>query len=351
MRKAILLVLSFFVINVSAKTIHVQTVVGPATITDPLAIALIESPIMQRLKHIDQHGPPTHFLQTPTFSRFDHCVGVYVLLNKMGVSRAEQIAGLLHDASHTVYSHTADHLFPNPNRKDAYQDEIHEWFLYQMEVDKILNQYGMRVAEALAKQDHYTALEQDLPNMCADRIEYNLHTGIVMKRITWEEAAAIVEDLHFVEGQWYFTNMCLARKFAELSLFFTEHFWAPPWNIIMNKWLSKLLKRAMLLGVVTHDDIHFGTDHEVLAKLQETTDDAIKNYLRYLNNPFPYFHTVNATEDHDIFYTSKFRGIDPLVQQNGKLLRLTALDPDFRKKYVHLKEKMSQGFHIRLREN
>ena len=82
-------------------------------ICDPSVVELLESKVMQRLKGVDQHGIPHYFCNLSPFSRFDHSVGVYLLVKNAGASDKEQIAALLHDASHTAFSHTADFLFKN----------------------------------------------------------------------------------------------------------------------------------------------------------------------------------------------------------------------------------------------
>ena len=103
-----------------------ETIFGTVEVTDAVVIELLHHPAMTRLKGVDQHGPPTYWMGTPTFDRYTHSVGVYVLLKKFGAPLVEQIAGLLHDASHTIFSHLADRLFKTGNQL-AYQDRIHEW--------------------------------------------------------------------------------------------------------------------------------------------------------------------------------------------------------------------------------
>ncbi len=78
---------------------------------NPLLEEIFMSPAMIRLDGIDQSGPPAHFGVVPTFSRRDHCNGVWALLKRANVSLEEQVTGLLHDASHTAFSHLADLLF------------------------------------------------------------------------------------------------------------------------------------------------------------------------------------------------------------------------------------------------
>lgn len=102
------------------------TLYGDFTIAEPVLIELLQDPYMQRLKHIRQYGTNYYTIKKQDFNRFDHSVGVFVLLRKYGASLNEQIAGLLHDVSHTVFSHCGDYLFKVSQLDgSSYQDTIH----------------------------------------------------------------------------------------------------------------------------------------------------------------------------------------------------------------------------------
>ena len=44
-------------------------------------------------------------------TRFEHSLGVFALLRRLRAPRREQVAGLLHDISHTAFSHAVDFVF------------------------------------------------------------------------------------------------------------------------------------------------------------------------------------------------------------------------------------------------
>ncbi len=69
---------------------------------------LINTNVFQRLKKIHQGG--AIFLINPNINhtRFEHSIGVMLLIKNLGGSIEEQIAGLLHDISHTAFSHLID---------------------------------------------------------------------------------------------------------------------------------------------------------------------------------------------------------------------------------------------------
>lgn len=71
-------------------------------IVEPVLEALINSKAVQRLKNVHMAGPAylTNSLWNET--RYEHSIGVMLLVRKLGGSIEEQAAALLHDVSHTV---------------------------------------------------------------------------------------------------------------------------------------------------------------------------------------------------------------------------------------------------------
>ena len=74
-----------------------DSVYGEEEINEPVLLELINSKPVQRLKGISQMGLPKDYYHRPVFSRFDHSVGVLILLRRLNANLREQIAGLLHD--------------------------------------------------------------------------------------------------------------------------------------------------------------------------------------------------------------------------------------------------------------
>lgn len=317
---------------------------------------LKNSALMQRLKGVDQHGMAFYFLNIKPFSRYDHCVGVYELLKKAHASEAEQIAGFLHDASHTAFSHTADYLFAaqgNFHENDSYQDSVHLSYLAHAGITPILSHYGYTLESIDPHNKAFTALEQELPDMCADRIDYNIRAaGLTFDKITQKEADFIYNNLSYKDGKWFFTDAQAALIFAELSLFYTEDFLNSGLNDVMNIWGAELLQRAVDLGIISYDDIHYGQDLPILERIKASQDKKIKVLLEKLKNPYDYFIDQKEAKNKKIKartsvtkkITKKFRGVDPLVKgPSGEFKRLTDLNPAFKKEYDRVKAKSAEG--------
>ncbi len=337
----------FLVVPLAAK-IKVFTIWGYEEMDNPLLEEVLASPTMERLKSIDQSGPTRYFGLAPYFSRYDHCVGVWALLKRAGAPVQEQVAGLLHDASHTAFSHLADLLFKHDEvtHNGCYQDSIHEWFLEQMKIPAITNNHGISLTMLNPDNHAYTALERPSPHLCADRIQYNIHTGVIFHRINQQDAQEIVNDLHFEKGQWFFTTPAIARKFADLSVAFTRYVWGSEYNHAFYQLFTQAMQLALKDKLITKDEIHFGTDEKILKKLQTSKNKTIKDILKRCENIYAQFKAVPYGKG-ECNFKPKCRAIDPLVRiSKNKYKQLTALDPSFKKEFEAVKKWCEKGYGI-----
>lgn len=324
---------------------HIETIWGEKIECTDDVLKVIDCPIVQRLKYIDQSGPARYFgPKIPSFSRYEHSIGVFALLKKFNITFKEQIAGLLHDASHTVFSHVGDFIWAdniNDYSESSFQDTIHLKYLRKYGCEKTLKEIGLNLKDVDIEHNDYSALDQNLPDMCADRIQYNIHTGILISRISKKEANDIVNSLAFKNNKWFFEDINQAKKFAELSLYFTQNFWGSKWNTSMNIHFANALKRALKLKILTLKDM-FSTDKSVVNKLIKNQDRIIQLNLQQCKQPI--MHIQGQKYKKQKFYP-KFRGIDPLIiDQKGNLKRLSEVDIMFKNHYNEVKSWCKTGF-------
>lgn len=330
-------------INVSALTI--TSLYGTVTITEPVLIELLQAPSMQRLEHINQYGI-TPFIKTlPPYSRFTHSVGVMVLLRLYGAPLAEQIAGLLHDVSHTVFSHVGDFLYTS-SHNDSYQDTIHEWFIQQTELKDILAQHNYAISDIIHKSGMFPLLEQEIPEICADRLEYVLFGGQLKNIISQEDITYLLKHLKTKNNQWYFDDIRAARLFGECALSLTKNEFASASGLLTYKWAAQALQRACEINLIDKHEIHFSIDQLVWQKLCSCEDEHIKQHMHNLKN-FKNIITLSSIDDYDVHMIGKFRGINPLVLHDNELKRLTEWDTEFKKEFEKVAETIAQGWYIK----
>lgn len=325
----------------------VHTAYGDFQVTEPALLDLFASPAMERLKGIHQYGISDYVKEDVHYSRYEHSVGVWALLRHYGASLNEQIAGLLHDASHTVFSHVADFLFGDYSAQDSYQDDIHLSYLEQQGVGTLLATHGITLQDIDHKKSDFKRLEQSVPDLCADRIEYNLKAGVLIGYIKKDEIKDFMADLCFDKPtqRWYFKSVALAKRFSEIPLYNSLHVWGGPDVFVINTLSAKILKRAMECNLLTHHEIHYSTDDVIWTKICASNDKCIQNTLASLKD---YKKTFVCTSEKncDHVVKTKFRGFNPWVKTNDGFARLTDLDPTFHFTYDVTKQLTTRGWPI-----
>lgn len=303
-------------------------VYGEFEITEPVLIELINSKPVQRLKKIDQMGPP--FLDFPTYSRYEHSVGVMLLLRKLDADIKEQIAGLLHDVSHTAFSHTADWVFGTLEKGD-FQDSMLKKFVYESEIPQILTRYNFNVDEIL---DHhnFTLLEQQAPSLCADRFDYSIRE--FNDWVDPESVQYLIGNLIVYNGMMVFSTQNAAEIFAKDYMRCQTEHWDGRDATVKIYLFAEILKLAISEGIITKQDL-FTDDEVVLNKLYNCTNKTVLNALQRLKDGLKY---KESYDDNAFMTRNKFRYIDPHFLNESNLVKVT----DANKNYSKLIEKHKQ---------
>lgn len=333
------------------RSIELQTIYGTFEIQEPVIIDLLASKAMQRLKRIKQHGINDIVRPEWAFSRYDHSVGVFILTRMFGGSLEEQVAALLHDVSHTVFSHVGDLVFTAPvevEADSAYQDDIHEWFVEQTDLAPILHTYGMRHVVSDEAKDTFKLLEQGYPDICADRLDYQLRTAYIVGLITLADLQNILHHLHFEDGRWFFDAADVARQFCDASLWLTRNMYATSFNLYLYKVAADAFKRALEIGLVTAKELHFSVDDIIWSRMQQSDDQLLRDLLKQIDNYQTAYVETDAS-DYDYFKKSKCRVIDPLVKVGDYLVRLTSVDAEFAQQYQAIQTYCNDGLYLKFR--
>lgn len=326
------------------------TLYGIFTITEPILLELLQCPMMERLKNVRQYGPFYYTIKPVGFTRYDHSIGVLALLRRAGATLQEQVAGLIHDISHPVFSHGGGYAFRStPLEADAHQDDNHAAFLRSTGIEEILTKYNYTIEDIHHKNPLFKRLERELPYLCADRIEYNIHGGLAEHLITEQEAQEIINHLIFEDDIWVFTNQASAKKFARISLWKTEHTWGSASNTLVNTWTGQALKRALDIGLLQLEDVLYGTDEVIWQLLNASNDSLIQEYLYRCIHHKELFLIDEMHPDTTLFV--KFRGVDPLIKTQSGLKFLSEIDTEFKTEYELIKQKISRGWPVRFINN
>ena len=323
----------------------VDTFYGPIDVQEEVLIDLIRSPAMQRLKKVHQYGVAFYTTHKENYTRYDHSVGVFALLRLKGARLEEQIAGLLHDVSHTAFSHVGDWVFGKEFQDQDYQSTIHSLYLTNSGIAKILEKHGYGIDQFSISEKSNAMLEKSLPDLCADRLDYNIQGAFYQNALSREECQALTEHLTYTDGRWVLPSKELAAKLARFSVFMTEDCWGSAENYVLSKWLAEAILRGIKTGLLSWSDLHFGTDQAIWDALSGSKDPVIQNRMSMLANPKNHYRLA-AADDAAIRVRFRCRGIDPWIKNGDSVEQLSSLDPEYALSLQKLRERSAEGWPI-----
>jgi hypothetical protein len=304
---------------------YIDRVYGQFEITEPIILELIESRTLQRLKNISQAGYFEPYYPGTFHSRFEHSIGVYLLLKIYGAPLEEQVAGLVHDVSHSAFSHCIDYVLEVGSEKEqSHQDNVFNEFVRQSEIPKIISTYKLDL-EYILDDKNFPLKEKSLPDLCADRIDYSLRGAVIFKEVS--DIKYFIDNLSTKEDSWFFKNFESAEKYAQLFLRMNTNYYAGLPSAVMHRSVGNYLSYALLQKYISEADL-YTTDKIVLNKIKPyiKTDsklqllfDRMNNKIGFKNNPDSYTAKVFL----------KSRVVDPLCLYNEKIKKVSDINPDW----------------------
>lgn len=298
-----------------------DNVYGEEEINEPVLVELINSKPLQRLKKISQQGLPKEYRHKPVFSRYEHSLGVMILLRRMGANLNEQIAGLIHDVSHTAFSHVTEFFLGDP-RKDDYQDKNHLKFIENSEIPNILKKYNLDYKE-FVDLEKYSLLENKIPNLCADRFDYAIRE--IFMEAGKEKANYYFKGLVNLNGNMVFNSYEVAKTFALDFLKYQVYHWGSDDGKIRYKIFAEILDYSLKKGIISFKDL-WEDDEHVLSILRNVDDKEIKLKIELLER-----NSVLDLENYKKNLPKKFRYVDPIVFVNSGSFRLSEISNDYKK--------------------
>jgi len=300
-----------------------DSIYGAVDIEEPVLLQLMDSNAMQRLKGISQHGITALIGITPPFSRFDHSVGAMLLVRQLGASLEEQIAALLHDISHTAFSHVIDFVYDDQNGQ-SYHEEKKEEFVSGSDIPKILKQYGRSWIDYM-DENKFGLLEQESPALCADRLDYFLRDLDFLRLANSNEIRNAVGALEVRDGQIVVNHPAVAGWMAYTFIETDRASWSNFREVGLYQLTAEAIKIAFNLGVIDESDI-WSSDDKLWQKLCYAAHPDIKQYVKLIT---PGTRFIWDEENPLFRVATKIRSIDPPVSRGDKVMPLSEIDTTF----------------------
>ncbi|MFQ3475067.1 HD domain-containing protein [Halonotius sp. F2-221B] len=244
-----------------------------------VAEALLDTPTVQRLRHISQLGTVQLVYPSANHTRFEHSLGVYHLadraLAELGIEgrEAERIraAALLHDVGHGPFSHNIEALTHRKTGK--YHDDVDE-LLAAGEVGEILREHDLdpgHIAGLVAGEGQFGQLVSG--ELDVDRMDYLVrdahHTGVPYGTIDTER---LLRELTFVDGELVLAagNVQTAESLLLARALMNPTVYMHPVARISKAMLRRASERLLATTELDAGELRRMDDHDLLVALRTT---------------------------------------------------------------------------------
>ncbi|MFJ7753535.1 HD domain-containing protein [Peribacillus muralis] len=304
---------------------------------------LMLSKPVQRLKGVHQGGASYLVNETWNVTRYDHSVGVMLLIRKLGGSLEEQMAGLLHDVSHTAFSHVID--FVLDCKEEDHHEKIFEQIIMNSEIPFILKRYGYQYETIFDSE--WNLLERPAPELCVDRVDYTLRDMYHYGNISLESVRDFLEHIIIVDGIMCLDDLEAAEWFVKTYYGEVIDFFMDPLNIYGYDALAKALKWALEKKWISLDDL-LGEDEEVMLLLHSIEEDDLKNLLKRIRGDVM---LCEVQSDYDLHRKTKVRLIDPSVMLGNRLVRTSKLSGKVKAMGTEACKKATSGMYLKVMDS
>lgn len=280
---------------------------------DDVIYEIINTKIFKRLKNIYQSGGGYLVNDLWNVNRQEHSIGTMILSLKFGGNIEEQIRALLHDISHTAFSHVIDYILKNEN--EDYHEKIQKNFLNDEELLSILRKYNLNIKRIMLK--NYSFLDDELPELSFDRIDYTLRDLFRQKRISHKDVKEIVNNLVVYQNKLCFNSLEIGKWFQKLYFQEVVEYFQDPLNTYINTMLSNLLASALNEKIIQLQDFNF-TDEYIIKKINSSSK---KKELEDIINKKKFDEFLLLEEKIKV----KKRYIDPYILVNNEIKRISEI--------------------------
>ena len=289
----------------------------------------LQTPPVKRLQNVGMNCGCEYtsfplFRSIQRYSRYDHSIGVALIVWHFTHSPSQAIAGLLHDISTPVFAHVVDFLNGDYLKQESTEAGTKAVIEESPELQKLLCRDGL-TTEDVCDYHLYPVADNDAPRLSADRLEYSLGNMINFGFCTIDTAKQLYHDLTVGvnednQDEIMFRTKQAAEAFAEAALKCSRVYVSDEDRYSMQV-LSEILQTALSHGILTPGDL-YTTEPEVIGKLQGN------DLTSPLWNDFCSFRQIVRDDSPGITgkwrkIDAKKRYIDPIVAGSGRLSRLS----------------------------
>lgn len=291
----------------------------------PFLRSLVQTPPMQRLREVGmncgcEYTSFPRFQNLQPYSRFDHSLGVGLIVWHFTGSEAQAAAGLLHDVATPVFAHVVDFLHGDHLRQESTEVRTAELIASSAELQAILADLHL-CTEDVADHHLYPIADNDTPRLSADRLEYTLGNLLNYGLCSAEQLRSFYEDLIVDVNEdglpeLTFRTPETASAFTRAALQTARIYIADEDRFAMEM-LARLLKTALQRSVLSSEDL-YATERQCIQKLLA---DQVCGSLWQQFRAFDRISRASSppASGNWVQVPAKLRCIDPLAQGKGRV--------------------------------
>lgn len=291
-----------------------------------------QAPAVQRLRQIGmncgcEYTSFSLFERLEPYSRYEHSLGVALIIWHFTKSCPQAVSGLLHDIATPVFAHVVDFLNGDYLKQDSTEAGTKNMIADSAELQQLLRRYSL-TTEEVSNYHRYPVADNDSPRLSADRLEYSLGNMLNFGFCSPDTVRKIYEDLTVGQNEdgqdeIMFRTAEIAEAFVLMSLKCSEVYVSDEDRYAMQI-LSEILRSALEHGVIAADDL-YSTEPQVISKLSQNALTApqwrafcsMDRMVRSGERPF-------GGQWRQIY--AKKRYIDPMAKDKG---RVSGFSPAF----------------------
>ena len=302
--------------------------------------------VMRRLENVGMNcgceytSFPT-YLGLGSHSRYDHSVGVGLIVWHFTHSSVQASAGLFHDIATPVFAHVVDFLRGDHLNQEATEEGTLSAVQGSPELQDVLARTGIN-AEETGDYHRYPIADNDAPRLSADRLEYTLSNMVNFGFASRADTARFYRNLIVSRNEdsvpeLAFRDAETAIEFSRIALKLSRLYESQEDRYAMEM-LAELLRNALKLRVIMESDLNT-TEPLVIKKLLSDERTAFL-WERYASLSAVKAAVAPSVEGEWRQIRVKRRYMDPLVHERG---RVSGIFPDYRDALdAYLSEDMSE---------
>ena len=282
-----------------------------------------QTPPMERLKNIGmncgcEYTQFPRFAEIGPYSRYDHSLGVALIVWHFTGDRAQAVAGLFHDVTTPVFAHVVDFLNGDHLHQESTEAGVAACLEASPEVMALLRRHELTV-EQVCDYHRYPIADNDSPALSADRLEYTMGNLLNYGFADLETICGFYNDLTVGEDERGQSE--LVFRTAETAAVFTSsalknaHVYVADEDRFAMQTLANLLWFALEQDVLERADLHT-TEPPVIRKLEG--DAACRVLWQKFCGYSKILRSGEAAEGR-LQINAKKRWIDPISQGRSRV--------------------------------